>query len=183
MSRLKEKYEKEVVSSFKSEFGIKKSLGVPRVTKVVVNAGVGAISNNKEALKQAKDDLAKITGQSPSVCEARKAVSSFSIMRGAPVGLKVTLRGIRMYDFLDRLFSVVLPRIRDFRGLSLKSFDKKGNYTLGIEELAVFPEVDIAKATSSGLEITIVTSANDKKTAKRLLDLLGMPFEKIPSAK
>jgi large subunit ribosomal protein L5 len=152
MSRLKEKYEKEVQNKLSSEFSIKNSMAVPKITKVVVNAGIGDALKNKEALAQAKEDLAKITGQ--------------------------TLRGRRMYDFLDRLFSIVLPRLRDFRGLSTKSFDQGGNYTLGIEEHTVFLEIDLANYGTRGLEISIVTNTKDKKKAKRLLELMGMPFEK-----
>lgn len=178
MSRLKEKYEKEVQDKLASEFSIKNKMALPKITKVVVNTGIGDVIKNKEALKQAKEDLAKITGQAPSVREAKHAVASFSLRAGMPVGLKVTLRGRRMYDFLDRLFSVVLPRLRDFRGLSLKSFDQGGNYTLGIEEHTVFPEIDLTKSGTRGLEVTIVTNTKDKKKAKRLLELMGMPFEK-----
>ena len=178
MSRLKEKYEKEVQDKLTSEFSIKNKMSLPKITKVVVNTGIGDVIKNKEALKQAKEDLAKITGQAPSVRKAKHAVASFSLRVGMPVGLKVTLRGRRMYDFLDRLFSVVLPRLRDFRGLSLKSFDQGGNYTLGIEEHTVFPEIDLTKSGNRGLEVTIVTNTKDKKKAKRLLELMGMPFEK-----
>lgn len=178
MSRLKEKYEKEIQDKLASEFSIKNKMALPKITKVVINTGIGDVIKNKEALKQAKEDLAKITGQTPSVREAKHAVASFSLRAGMPVGLKVTLRGRRMYDFLDRLFSVVLPRLRDFRGLSLKSFDQGGNYTLGIEEHTVFPEIDLANFSTRGLEVTIVTNTKDKKKAKRLLELMGMPFEK-----
>ena len=178
MSRLKEKYKKDIVPKLAKEFEIKNNLSVPKITKVVVNVGVGAISKNKESLKQAKEDLGKITGQAPTLREAKKAVASFGIRWGAPVGFKVTLRGTRMYDFLDRLFSIVLPRLRDFRGAPLTSFDKQGNYTLGIEEQGVFPEVDIAKSGSRGLEVTIVTNTDNKKKSKRLLEELGMPFAK-----
>ena len=176
--RLKEKYEKEVVPRLLEELGANNEMAVPKITKIVVNQGIGEIAKNKEVLAQAKADLAAITGQAPSIRPARVSVASFSIRRGMPVGLKVTLRGRRMYDFLDRLFSIVLPRLRDFRGVSLKSFDKEGNYSLGIEEYIVFPEVDIAKSGARGLEITIVTDTDDKEIAKRLLELLGMPFEK-----
>ncbi len=179
MSKLKTKYEKEIVVQLTKEFGIKNKMAAPKLVKVVVNVGVGDTLKNKEALVQAREDLAKITGQAPSVRAAKRAVASFSIRSGMPVGLKVTLRGVKMYEFLDRLFSIVLPRLRDFRGLSLKAFDGSGNYTLGIEENTVFPEVDIAKSGTRGLEVTIVTNTNDDNKAKRLLELLGMPFEKI----
>lgn len=179
MNRLKEKYEKEIQKKLSSEFSIKNEMAIPKVTKVVVNAGIGNVVKNREALTQTKEDLAKVTGQTPSVREAKHAVASFNLRVGMPVGLKVTLRGKRMYDFLDRLFSIVLPRLRDFRGLSAKSFDQGGNYTLGIEEHIVFPEIDLTKSVSHGLEITIVTNTKDKQKAKRLLELLGLPFEKI----
>lgn len=178
MNRLKEKYEKEVVAQLLKELGVKNRMAAPRVVKVIVNMGTGDALKNKELLAQAKLDLAKITGQAPSVRPAKAAVASFSIRRGMPVGLKVTLRGEKMYDFLDKLFSIVLPRLRDFRGVSLKSFDKEGNYTIGISEHSVFPEVDIGKLRARGLEVTIVTSADDVEKSRRLLELLGMPFEK-----
>lgn len=178
MSRLKEKYDKKIVSQLAKEFGIKNNMALPKVTKVIVNQGIGETAKNKEIFAQAKENLAKITGQMPTVRAARASVASFSIRQGVPVGLKVTLRGGRMYDFLDRLFTIVLPRLRDFRGLSLKSFDGQGNYTLGIDEMSVFPELDIAKAGSRGLEVSIVTNTGDVKKAKKMLELLGMPFEK-----
>ena len=161
-----------------SEFGIKNKLAVPRIEKVVVNMGVGDAVKNKEVLRQAKSDLAVISGQAPQIRQAKVSVASFSVRKGMPVGVKVTLRKDRMYSFLDRLFSVVLPRLRDFRGVSLKSFDKNGNYTLGIEDHTVFPEVDLARSQARGLEVTIVTSTSDNEKAKKLLKLLGMPFEK-----
>ncbi len=178
MSRLKNKYHKEIVNKLSKEFDIKNKLAVPRVSKVVVNMGIGDAAKNKELLKAAKENLSKITGQLPSVRPAKLSVASFSIRAGVPVGLKVTLRGDRMYNFLDRLFSIVLPRLRDFRGVSLKSFDKNGNYSLGIVDQSVFPEVEMGKAGSRGLEVTIVTDTNNVKKSKRLLTLLGMPFQK-----
>ena len=179
MKGLKEKYEKEVKAQIKKELDIKSDMEVPRVTKVVVNAGIGGFLKNKEGLEDFKKDIAAITGQAASIRAAKISVAGFGLRAGMPVGLKVTLRGSRMYDFLERLFSIVLPRLRDFRGLSPKSFDNEGNYTLGIAEHSVFPEVDPAKVSvPRGLEITIVTSTRDKEVAKRLLGLLGMPFEK-----
>ncbi len=178
MNRLKEKYEKEIVKSLAAEFDIKNLLAVPKISKVVVNMGIGDAAKNKELLEAAKEDLAKITGQLPSVRPAKLSVASFGIREGVPVGLKVTLRGGRMYDFLDKLFSIVLPRLRDFRGVPLKSFDRYGNYSLGITEHTVFPEIEMGKIGARGLEVTIVTDTKDVKKSKRLLTLLGMPFQK-----
>lgn len=178
MGRLSEKYEKEVKEKLMKDLAIKNKLAAPRVTKVVVNMGIGEAIKNKQILTQAKSDLAAITGQLPQVRQAKVSVASFGLRRGMPVGLKVTLRGERMYSFLDKLFSVVLPRLRDFRGVSGKSFDKFGNYSLGISEHTVFPEIDLAKSQPRGIEITIVTSTDDTKKSKELLKLLGMPFEK-----
>lgn len=179
MSRLKEKYDKKVRIDLMKKLGVTNKMGVPKIVKVVVNQGIGSTLKNKEHLSLAKQLLAQICGQTPSVREARVSVASFGLRRGMPVGLKVTLRGNRMYDFLDRLFSIVLPRLRDFRGVSKESFDKNGNYSLGIEDLSVFPEIDASKAPVKGLEITIVIENADKKKSEKLLELLGMPFEKI----
>lgn len=179
MSRLKEKYEKEVLEAIRKEFDIKNVSAVPKVAKVVVNMGAGEISKEKELKVILSRDLAQITGQIPSVRLAKVSVAAFGIRLGMPVGLSVTLRGERMYDFLDKLFSIVLPRLRDFRGVSIKSFDKSGNYTLGFSEHTVFPEIDPAKASKpKGLEVTIVVEGGDPEKSKRLLELLGMPFEK-----
>ena len=177
MNRLKEKYIKEVFPKLVSEGKINK-MAVPRITKVVINAGIGEAVKNKEILEQMKKDLSIIIGQIPQVRPAKKSVVSFGLRRGLPVGLKVTLRKQRMYSFLDRLFAIVLPRLRDFRGVPLRGFDKSGNYTLGITEHTVFPEIDLTKSQPRGLEITIVTSSPDIKKSRQLLELLGMPFEK-----
>ena len=179
MSRLKKKYDKEIVSKLSKEFGVDNKMAISKITKVVVNTGIGNASKNKQLLAQVKSDLAAITGQLPQIRKAKLSVASFSIREGMPVGMKVTLRGDRMYSFLDKLFSVVLPRLRDFRGLSRKSFDGNGNYTIGIEDYSVFPEMDATSTQSRGLEVSIVTSTNDKAQAEKLLELLGMPFEKI----
>jgi large subunit ribosomal protein L5 len=178
MQRLKEKYQKEVTEKLSQELGIKNKMALPKLDKVVINMGIGSVIKNKDAVTQLKKDLSVITGQYPSERKARVSVASFSIRRGAVVGLRVTLRGGRMYAFLDRLFSIVLPRIRDFRGVSKKSFDKNGNYTLGIEDHSVFPEIDITKTQPHGLSITIVIKSGDQNKSYRLLELLGMPFEK-----
>lgn len=178
MNRLKEKYLKEVSPKLASDLGIKNNMAIPKVTKVVINMGVGDTMKNKELLENHKKDLMSISGQSPSVRAARVSVASFGIRRGMLVGLKVTLRGDRMYAFLDKLFSIVLPRLRDFRGVPLKGFDLSGNYTLGFEEHIVFPEIDATKSQAHGLEVTIVTNAKSKDDSFKLLSFLGMPFEK-----
>jgi large subunit ribosomal protein L5 len=177
-SRLKEKYQNEVVKKLIDEFKIENIMMVPKIEKIVINTGVGDALKNKEAFEKVKNDIAAITGQSPSVRKARVSVASFGLRKGAPVGLKVTLRGMKMYDFMDKLFSIVLPRLRDFRGVKRDSFDRWGNYTLGIVEHNVFPEVDITKTSPRGLEITIVVKSGTVSQSLRLLELLGMPFEK-----
>jgi large subunit ribosomal protein L5 len=175
---LQQKYEQELAPELVREFGIKNKMATPRVEKVIVNMGIGEEGKDKGQRQEAMQDLAAITGQKPSVRQAKVSVAGFGIRKGMPVGLKVTLRGKRMYDFLERLFNIVLPRLRDFRGVSLDSFDKAGNYTLGIEEHSVFPEIDISKSKPKGLEVTIVTNIKDIKKAESLLRVLGMPFEK-----
>lgn len=177
-SRLKEKYQGEVKKQLIEEFSIKNVMQVPKIEKVVINSGVGDTQKNKEAFERIKNDIAAISGQSPSVRKARVSVASFGLRKGSPVGLKVTLRGIKMYDFLDKLFAIVLPRLRDFRGVKRDSFDKDGNYTLGVVEHNIFPEVDITRSVPRGLEITIVIKSGSTKESFRLLELLGMPFEK-----
>ncbi len=180
MNRLQEKYEKEIKSALAKDFDIKNKLAVPKVSKVVINMGVGEVAKNQQTMEAVKRDLAAITGQFPSVRNAKVSIASFSLRAGMPVGLSVTLRGSKMYSFLDRLFSIVLPRLRDFRGVPVKSFDKFGNYTLGFAEHTVFPEIDPTKsAPAHGMEVTIVTTAGNAERAKRLLELLGCPFEKV----
>jgi len=177
--RLKEKYQKEIKGILAEEFEIKNKMAIPKVLKVTVNMGIGEISKSKELKESLSRDLAAISGQKPSIRAAKVSIATFGIRAGMPVGLAVTLRGVRMYDFLDKLFSIVLPRLRDFRGVSRKSFDKYGNYTLGFSEHTVFPEVDVTKATTpKGLAITITTNAGSPEKGLRLLELLGMPFEK-----
>lgn len=178
MSRLQEKYNSKVSKTLSEAFGVTNPLALPKVEKVVVNMGIGEAAKNKEILEGARSDLAKLTGQLPSVRLARVSVASFGLRKGAPVGLKVTLRGKRMYEFLDKLFSIVLPRLRDFRGLKRDSFDKFANYTLGLTEHTLFPEVELGKIGSRGLEITIVTNTNDRERSEKLLETLGMPFKK-----
>ena len=178
IQRLKNKYDNEVAAQLIKEFGIKNNMDVPKMEKIVVNVGVGDAVKDKAVLDRVSQDLAIITGQLPSVKAARVSVASFGVRKGMPVGVKVTLRGERMYSFFDKLVSIVLPRLRDFRGVSLNSFDKSGNYTLGIREHNVFPEIDISKSGTRGLELTIVTNTKDREKSKRLMELLGMPFEK-----
>lgn len=177
--RLKDKYSSEVTDILMKEFDLKNVNSVPMIKKVVINSGIGETLKNKEYLETFIKDMATITGQKPSVQKARISVATFGIRKGMNVGLRTTLRGDRMYSFLDRLFSVVLPRLRDFKGLNRKSFDDQGNYTLGIIEHSVFPEIDLTKVTKSfGMEITLVCNSKDKQKSMRMLELMGMPFEK-----
>lgn len=179
MSRLEEKYKKEIVPQLTKELGVKNALAVPRLLKVVVNIGVKEGISDKTAFESASQSLAVITGQKPRIARAKKSVASFKLQAGDPIGLVVTLRRRRMYDFLEKLFKIVLPRMRDFQGMPTKGFDGHGNYTLGIPEQIVFPEVDYAKIDKvRGLEITIVTTTDSDEQAKRLLELLGMPFKR-----
>lgn len=180
MNRLKEKYQKKIAPILKKELGLTNLLAAPKITKIVVNVGIGNISSNKAALKKAQTALMAITGQKPLLRGASKAIADFKVRQGDIVGLKVTLRKKRMYQFLDKLVTIVLPRVRDFSGVSRKAFDKKGNYTLGLKEQIIFPEVDYDKIDKvRGLEINIVTSTDKKEEALRLLELLGMPFTKL----
>ena len=177
MQRLKQKYENSL-PGLRKELGIVNKMATPKITKVIVNMGIGEATKDKSVLEQARKDLAEITGQIPSTRKAKVSVASFGVRRGMAVGLKVTLRDQKMYAFLDKLFSIVLPRLRDFRGVSSNSFDNAGNYTLGIYEHVVFPEIDFGQSRPRGLEITIVTNTRSKDNSKRLLETLGMPFEK-----
>ena len=178
-SRLKEKFDKEVKQKMSEEFGIKNPMALPTVKKVILNMGIGEISKNKELRESLTRDLSSIAGQKPSIRRARVSIASFNLRAGMPVGLAVTLRGDKMFSFLDKLFSIVLPRLRDFRGVSANSFDKSGNYTLGIKEHSLFPEIDISKTPNpKSMEATIVIENSDKDKSKRLLEMLGMPFEK-----
>ncbi|GIV91957.1 50S ribosomal protein L5 [Chloroflexus aurantiacus] len=175
--RLREKYQKEVVPALMEEFKFKSIMQVPRLVKIVVNVGVGEAVQNAKAIEAAVNDLATITGQKPVVTRAKKSVASFKLRAGMPIGAMVTLRGDRMYDFFDRLCSLALPRIRDFRGVSRSSFDGRGNYSLGLREQIVFPDIDYDKIDKiRGLEVAIVTSAPNDEQAYALLKRLGMPF-------
>lgn len=174
-----EDYQKQIVPKLAGEFGLKNTMAVPRLVKVVCNMGIGDAKESKEEQEKMAAELATITGQKPSLRPARAAVAGFGVRKGQPVGLAVTLRGKRMYEFLQKLFRIVLPRIRDFRGVSRSAVDSLGNYNLGITDLSVFPEIDITRLGKSvGLGITIVTTTRDKQQSLRLLEELGMPFEK-----
>ncbi len=180
MSRLLEKYRKEVITELQKELSIKNKMAVPRLEKIVINIGVGEATQNIKALDAAKTELSLITGQWPAVGRARKSISAFRLRKGQPIACYVTLRGRRMYEFFDRLVNIVLPRVRDFRGVSPQSFDGQGNYTLGIKDQLVFPEIDYTKVEKSrGMNISIVTSAKNKKEAYALLKKLGMPFSEF----
>jgi large subunit ribosomal protein L5 len=170
---------KPIQDTLIKEFDIKNVMAVPKLTKIVVNVGTGEAIKSKEIHAKILDDMTTITGQKPKVTKARVSIAGFNIRVGMNVGMTSTLRGARMYDFYEKLVKIVLPRLRDFRGVPLKSFDQVGNYTLGITEHTVFPEIDLAKVDHArGLEITIVTSTKDREQSKRLLELMGMPFEK-----
>ena len=177
MSRIKEKYVKKVVPELIKEFQFKNVMEVPRLRKITVNMGVGEANQNPKLLDAAMEDLAAITGQKPKLCRARVSVAAFKLREGMPVGCKVTLRGERMYEFYDRLVNVSLPRIRDFRGVPTRSFDGRGNYTLGIKEHIIFPEIDYDKVMQiMGMDITIVTTAMNDEQGFALLKHLNMPF-------
>ena len=177
MSELRQRYTTEVIPALKSEFGYTNAMQVPRLEKIVVNIGLGEALTNAKAVDAAVGDLALITGQRAIVTKAKKSIATFKVREGNPIGAKVTLRGERMWDFLERLTRVALPRIRDFRGVSGKSFDGRGNYTLGMKEQLSFPEVEFDKIDRlRGLEVTIVTTAKSDEESKKLLSMLGMPF-------
>ncbi len=177
-TRLKERFAKEVAPALMKEFSITNPMAVPRLEKIVVNMGVGEATQNAKALDPAVNELGQITGQKPVVTRAKKSIASFKVREGQPIGTMVTLRGERMYEFLDRLLNVALPRVRDFRGVSTRSFDGRGNYTLGLKEQLMFPEIDYAKVDKArGMNVTIVTTAPDDNQARALLKHLGMPFK------
>lgn len=178
MNRLKERYNEEIVPMLKEDLNLDNVMQVPRIEKIVVNMGVGAALDNGKVLDDAVRDLSKITGQQPVVTKARKNVANFKLRAGMPIGTKVTLRGNRMWSFLDRLMNVALPRVRDFRGVSPHAFDGRGNYTLGLNEQLVFPEIDYDEVDhTQGLEVSIVTSTQDDEAGRELLRRLGMPFK------
>ncbi len=177
MARLKERYQKEIAPAIAREFGIKNKMAIPRVQKIVLNMGMGEAIANAKVLDTALEELRSIAGQKPVITKAKKSIASFKLRQGMPIGVMVTLRGERMYEFLDRLVSVALPRVRDFRGVSPKAFDGRGNYTIGIREQLIFPEVDFNKVDKlRGMNISIVTTARNDEQARALLKGLGMPF-------
>jgi large subunit ribosomal protein L5 len=176
MTRLKEHYRKAVIPTLQQKFGYKNVMQVPKITKITVNMGVGEAMADKKIMDNAAADLAKITGQKPQIRKARKSIANFKVRENWPVGAKVTLRGARMYEFLDRLITIAIPRIRDFRGLSGRSFDGRGNYSLGIKEQIIFPEIDFDKVDAlRGMDITIVTSAKNNDEARALLEAFNFP--------
>ena len=177
MARLKDKYQNEVAPAMMKKFGYKNVMEIPKVEKVIVNMGVGEAVGNPKALDSAVNDLMMIVGQRPVITRAKKSIAAFKIRQGMAIGTKVTLRGERMFQFLDKLFNVALPRVRDFRGVSPKSFDGRGNYTLGIKEQLIFPEIDYDKVDKiRGMDIIVVTTAKTDEEARELLKLMGMPF-------
>ena len=177
MARLLDRYQKEIAPALEKKLGRKNLLSLPRLEKIVVNMGVGKALQEKNRMEQAAEQLAQITGQKALITKAKKAVSAFRLRENNPIGCKVTLRGRRMYEFLDRLISIALPRIRDFRGVNPKSFDGHGNYSLGLAEQLVFPEIDPDKVTfTQGMDVTLVTSTRSDDEARELLRMFGMPF-------
>jgi large subunit ribosomal protein L5 len=179
MPRLKDKYLNEVVPALKDKFGYKNIMQVPKLVKIVINMGVGEARENPKVLDAAVNDLTIIAGQKPVITRAKNSVSAFKIREGMPIGTKVTLRGDRMYEFLDKLINVSIPRVRDFRGISPKSFDGRGNFALGIREQLIFPEINYDKIDKiRGMDVIIVTTANTDEEGRELLKLLGMPFKK-----
>ena len=179
MSRLRERYKAEIISQLMKSGGYKNVMQVPRLDKVVLNIGVGEATQNVKVLEAAEGDLATISGQHPITTRAKKSIAAFRLRSGVPIGLKVTLRGERMYDFLDKLVNVTLARMREFQGVSRNSFDGRGNYTLGIKEQVIFPEIDYDKIDKArGLEVSIITTAETDDEARNLLEALGVPFQK-----
>lgn len=179
MNRLQEKYNNEVVPQLMKQFEYKSIMEVPKIEKIVVNIGVGDAITNSKLLDEAVEELTAITGQAPVVTKAKKSIANFKLREGMPIGCKVTLRSEKMYDFMDKLVNISLPRVRDFRGVSDTSFDGRGNYTLGVKEQIIFPEIDFDKVNRSrGMDVVIVTTAKTNEESKALLQLMGMPFKK-----
>ncbi len=179
MNTLKEKYNNDIVTSLVDKFNYDSVMEVPKVDKIVINMGVGDAVQNSKALDAAVEELSQITGQKPVITKAKKSIAGFRLREGMPIGAKVTLRGERMYDFLQKLIDVSLPRVRDFRGISKKAFDGRGNYTLGVKEQLIFPEINYDQVNKvRGMDVVIVTTANSDEEASELLTQLGMPFQK-----
>ena len=177
MSRLKERYAKEVAPALAKEVGYSNVMAIPRIAKIVVNMGLGEATQNAKIIDTGADEVARITGQKPVATRAKKSIAQFKVRQGMPIGSMVTLRGERMWDFLDRLIAVALPRVRDFRGVSAKGFDGRGNYTLGLKDQLLFPEIDYMKVDKArGMNISVVTTAKSDEESRKLLQLLGMPF-------
>ena len=179
MSRLQEKFENELMGELQQKLGLKNPMEVPRITKITLNMGVGGAIADKKVLESARSDMEKIAGQRPITCNARKSVAAFKIRDGMPIGCKVTLRRERMYEFLDRLVNIAIPRIRDFRGLNPRSFDKQGNYSMGVQEQIIFPEINYDEVDAiRGMDITITTTARNAEEGKALLEMFNFPFKR-----
>jgi large subunit ribosomal protein L5 len=177
MSRLRDKYQKDVVPALRKEFGYKNVMAVPKIEKVVVNMGLGEATSNIKIVDTGADELARITGQKPVTRRSKKSIAAFKVRKGQPVGTSVTLRGERMWEFLDRLMAIALPRVRDFKGVSPRGFDGRGNYTLGLRDQLLFPEIDYMKVDKArGMNVSVVTTAKTDQEARKLLQFIGMPF-------
>ena len=177
MSRLKDRYTKDVAPALKKEFGYKNVMAIPKIEKVVVNMGLGEATGNAKIVDTGADEVGRVTGQKPVITRSKKSIAQFKVRKGMPIGTMVTLRGDRMWEFLDRLISIALPRVRDFRGVSPRGFDGRGNYTLGLKDQLLFPEIDYMKVDKArGMNISVVTTAKTDEESRKLLQLLGMPF-------
>ena len=177
MSRLRERYEKEAIPGLTKEFGYDNVMAIPKITKVVVNMGLGEATGNAKIVDTGAEEVGRITGQKPVITRSKKSIAQFKVRKGMPIGTMVTLRGDRMWEFLDRLISIALPRVRDFRGVSAKGFDGRGNYTLGLKDQLLFPEIDYMKVDKArGMNISVVTTAKTDEESRKLLQLLGVPF-------
>ncbi len=177
MNRLKDRYTKDVAPALQKEFGYKNVMAVPKIQKIVVNMGLGEATQNQKIVDTGADEVTRITGQKPVVTRAKKSIAQFKVRKGMPIGAMVTLRGERMWEFLDRLMSIALPRVRDFRGVSPRGFDGRGNFTLGLKDQLIFPEIDYMKVDKArGMNISVVTTARTDEESRKLLQLLGMPF-------
>ena len=176
-ARLKDKYQKDVMPALKKEFGYKNVMAIPRIEKIVINMGLGEATSNAKIVDVGADEVTKITGQKPVVTRAKKSIAQFKVRKGMPIGTMVTLRGERMWEFLDRLMNIALPRVRDFKGVSPKGFDGRGNYTLGLRDQLIFPEIDYMKVDKArGMNVSVVTTARTDEEARKLLQHIGMPF-------